>query len=228
VYLKRSDRFCQIPFCIKFLQHLDSLSTETNFNGGLTWCYSEKTAVPSQQLAWLKKSIKYHEGLPEEKDIGDAHGRPSLLILDDLLNQVYSSQVCDLFTKGSHHRNVSVILITQNLFHQGRFCRNISLNAKYLVLLKNVRDKRQFSYLAQQVYPENSKGLYEVYLYATTRPHGYLILDLSQDTNDLLRFRTNVFPSEHPPTFYVSIDEQRDQIQLPRAPSAKIGRPKIT
>jgi hypothetical protein len=27
--------------------------------------------------------------------------------------------VCDLFTKGSHHRNISVVLITQNLFHQG-------------------------------------------------------------------------------------------------------------
>jgi GTPase SAR1 family protein len=107
-------------FCIKFLQHLESLSTETNFNGGITWCYSEKTAVPSQQLASLKQNIKYCEGLPEEKDIGDARGRPSLLILDDLWNQVYSNQVCDIFTKGSHHRSVSVILITQNLFHQGR------------------------------------------------------------------------------------------------------------
>jgi hypothetical protein len=105
------------------------LCTETNFNGRIICCYSEETAVPSQQLDSLKKAnIKYHEGVPEE--IGDTYGRPSLLILDDLLNQVYSRRVCDLFTKGSHHRNVSVILITQNLFHQRRFCRDISLNAK--------------------------------------------------------------------------------------------------
>jgi ABC-type dipeptide/oligopeptide/nickel transport system ATPase subunit len=146
-------------FCVKFLLNLDSLCTETNFDGGINWCYSEEKAVPSQQLASLKQSnIKYHEGVPDE--IGGAYGRPSLLILDDLLNQVYSKKVCDLFTKGSHHRNVSVILITQNLFHQGRFCRDISLNAKYLVLLKNVRDKQQFSYLARQVYPEHSDSLY--------------------------------------------------------------------
>ena len=63
------------------------------------------------------------------------------MILDVLLNDVYSKQVCDLFTKGSHQRNISVILLTQNLFHQGRYCRDISLNSKYLVLLKNVRDK---------------------------------------------------------------------------------------
>jgi hypothetical protein len=81
--------------------------------------------------------------------------------------------MCDLFTKGSHHRNVSVILIIQNLFHQGRFCRDISLNAKYLVLLKNVRDKQQFSYLARQVYPEHSDSLYRAYLDATTETHGY-------------------------------------------------------
>ena len=43
--------------------------------------------------------------------------------------------------KGSHHRNISVILITQNLFHQANYCRTISLNAKYIVLLKNARNK---------------------------------------------------------------------------------------
>ena len=34
-----------------------------------------------------------------------------------------------------------------------------SLKAKYLVLLKNVRDKNQFTFLAHQVYPEHSQSL---------------------------------------------------------------------
>ena len=88
------------------------------------------------------------------QNFGDDHGRPCLIILDDLLNEVYSKDFCGLFTKGSHRRNISVILITQNLFHQGRFCSDISLNAKYSVALKNVRDKSQFQYLARQVNPE--------------------------------------------------------------------------
>jgi hypothetical protein len=116
------------------------------------------------------------------------------------------------------------------MFHRGRFCRDISLNAKYLVLLKNARDKKQFSYLAQQVYSENSKRVYEAYLDATARPHGYVLLDFSPDTNDLLRFRTNVLPSEHPPAFYAAVadEEQTDQTKLSRAPSPQIGGPKIT
>jgi len=45
-------------------------------------------------------------------DFENARGQPCLFFLDDLLNEVYSRQVCDLFTKGCHHRNISVILIT--------------------------------------------------------------------------------------------------------------------
>ena len=146
------------------------------------------------------------------------------MILDDLLNVVYSEQVCDLFTKGSHHRNISVILITQNLFHQGKYCRDISLNAKYSVQLKTVRDKQQFMHLARQVYPEDSSGLYKAYLNATERPHGYLILDISQDTNDLLRFRTNVFPDEGRLVIYAPVGDEASTIALPRPTRAKSRR----
>ena len=128
------------------------MCTEEKFEGGIIWCYSEKTAVPSRQLSVMRKNIRFHEGVT--KDFRNARGRPCLIILDDLLNDVYSKDVCNLFTKGSHHRNISVFLIIQNIFHQGRYCRDISLNAKYLVLLKNVRDKKQFQYLAHLVFPE--------------------------------------------------------------------------
>jgi hypothetical protein len=89
--------------------------------------------------------VSYHDGVPEE--LGDAQGRPSLIILDDLLNQVYSQNVCEIFTKGFHHKNASVVLITQNLFNQGRHYRDISLNAKHLVLLKNARVKNKLTFL---------------------------------------------------------------------------------
>ena len=106
-------------FCIPFLQNIDTLCTERQFAGGIIWCYSEIAAVPS-----LGGNVRFHEGVPYK--IADAQGKsPCLMILADLLNVVYSQQVCDLFTKGSHHRNISVILITQNLFHQGQYCRDI-------------------------------------------------------------------------------------------------------
>jgi hypothetical protein len=123
-------------FCIRFLQKLDKLCTEPHFSGGIIWCYSEQSAVPRQQLDALKKNVHIRKGVPENFE--NAQGKPCLFILDDLLNEAYSRVVCDLFTKGSHHRNLSVILITQNFFHQAPHCRDISLNAKYLVALKDV------------------------------------------------------------------------------------------
>jgi len=97
-------------FVIKLLRNLESLCTESRFKGCIIWCYSEGTAVPRQQLNKRGLNITYQEGLPET--YGKARGEPSLIILDDLLQQVYSKDVCDLFTKGK----ISVLLLTQKFF----------------------------------------------------------------------------------------------------------------
>jgi len=199
--------------CIRLLQNLKLLCTEQEFNGGIVWCFGERSAVPDRELSELNNTIRVHKGVPENFE--NKNGKPCLIILDDLLDVAYSKEVCNLFTKGSHHRNISVILITQNLFHQANYCRDISMNAKYLVLLKNVRDNQQFMCLARQVHPEGPNQLYKAYLKATKRPHGYLVLDLAQDTDDRLRFRTHIFPEEYPPTFYVDVtDDETDKIEL--------------
>jgi len=106
----------------------------------------------------------------------------------------YSTKRSQLFTKGSHHRNISLVLITQNLFHQGPSSRNIPLNSKYIVVFKNPRDKTQFVHLAWQVYPENDSSFYTTYLDVRKDPQSYLFLHFSQSINSLLRFRTKIFP----------------------------------
>ena len=137
-------------FCVRFLQNLRTLCSESNFEGGILWWFSEQTSISRESLNELKPIIGYHEGVPI--DIKKPRAQACLFILHDPLNDVYSSRnVCDLFTKSSHHRNISFILITQNIFHQDRHYRDISLNARYLLLLKNVRDRSQFYRLAQQV-----------------------------------------------------------------------------
>ena len=58
------------------------------------------------------------------------------------------------------------------------------------------------------MYPEGIDSLYMAYLHETQRPYGYLMLDLSQDTEDRLRLRPNVFPTEYPPIIYAPIDDE--------------------
>jgi hypothetical protein len=87
---------------------------------------AEKNAIPSWQLASVNVGKKGTISQSWAKTLYK-EGRQCLVIIDYLLNKVYSKQVCHLFTKRSHHRNISAILITQNLFHQGRY-----LHGQYL------------------------------------------------------------------------------------------------
>jgi hypothetical protein len=129
-----------------------------------------------------------------------------------------------MFTKRNHHRNLSVILIAQNIFKQGRHCRDISLNAKYLVLLKKSTNTDRFLYLARKAYPVNADNLYKAYLEATDRLHSYFILDFAQDTSLLVRFRTGVFPDEQ--TTIYAFDETY-KVQLSRTSGTQKGQPEI-
>jgi hypothetical protein len=74
--------------------------------------------------------------------------------------------------------------------------RNISLNAHYIVLFKSPRDKQQISMLARQVNPGKVQEFMRSYEDATSRPHGYLMLDLKRTTDDQQRLKTNVLPGE--------------------------------
>ena len=86
--------------------------------------------------------VKFHEGMP---DVTKFDGRRStFLVLDDLMSET-NDDVANLFTKGSHHRKVSVMFLTQNLLYKNRHMRTISLNSHYMILFKNPRDARQFS-----------------------------------------------------------------------------------
>ena len=101
-------------------------------------------------------SIELNEGIPSDIDSGeflDVSTR-NLIVLDDLMTQSGGDKrIADLFTKGSHHRILTVIYVVQNIFHQGRETRNISLNGHYIVLFKSPWDKQHISVLVRQVNP---------------------------------------------------------------------------
>ena len=78
--------------------------------------------------------IEFIEGLPNGK-IPDGKEK-TLVILDYFMNETDKS-VCNLFTKGSHHHDLSELHLVQNLFDKNKHTRTISLNAHYLFMFKN-------------------------------------------------------------------------------------------
>ena len=173
--------------CLKY-------SLNKHFPSRIIWFYKEwQTAY--DQVKELLPSLDLHQGIDNQVLESIQASERNLVIIDDLMSSAADSKrISKLFTQVSHHRNLTVIFIIQNLFNQGREMRTISLNAHYLVLYKNPRDKSQIRYLANQIYPENSKFLSCVYQDATSSPHSYLVIDLHPETPEQFRILTNIFP----------------------------------
>jgi hypothetical protein len=101
----------------------------------------------------------------------------NLLILDDQMENKATHKrgdnaVTKFVTQGSHHRNLTVVYIVQNLFHQDASMRTVSLNTHYMVLFKYPRGATQIRTLGQQMYPDNPRMLVDAYRDATSQPTG--------------------------------------------------------
>jgi len=156
------------------------------------YCYSEWQPL-YQELA--SKGVHMIEGLPDMNALKSTSNIPRLLILDDLMQEMKNEKkLVQLFTRGSHHWNLSIMHIVQNLFYDG--LRTSRVNAQYLILMKNPSDQLQASTLAKQLFPGNTRYFMEAYKDATSESFGYLLIDLSQDTEENMRLRTNVFPGQ--------------------------------
>lgn len=164
----------------------------------IVYCYS----VYQDLFSTMEKEVEnitFHEGLPSSEQVDEwSESRlPMLLVLDDLLaNAVNNVEVLNLFTVKCHHQNISLIMLTQNLYHSGKFMRTISLNASYIICLKNHRDQHQLAILGKQILPGQSKYFMAAYELATKKKYGYLLIDLSPHTEKTYLLRTNIFPGE--------------------------------
>ena len=142
----------------------------------------------------LENFVEFRQGLPDVDSFDPR--QKNLLVLDDAMGVLDKKKIASLFTEKSHHRNLSVIYVVQNLFEKGPESRTVGLNAHYLVVFKNPRDASQISHLARQMYPGRGKYVQEAFARATSKPYGYLLVDARQETPEHLRLRTKIFPGE--------------------------------
>ena len=113
-----------------------------------------------------------------------------------MIDATKDKRIVNLFTRGSHHRHLSDIYIVQNLFHQGKGSRSISLNGHYLPVFKNPQDKLQNLTLAKQMYPGHTYFFLNQYEEAVKGPFGYLLIDLKTTTQHNCPLRKNLLPNE--------------------------------
>ena len=142
--------------------------------------------------------VEFVKGIPEalESDHYLDRNVRNCLILDDLMGDAKKDErVANLFTKGSHHRNLSVFYLTQNLFPQGKASRDVCLNTKYLVLFNNPVDRHQVALLARRIFPHNSHQFMKTYIDTVQQPYGHLLIDLRAQTPEHARLKPNALTS---------------------------------
>ena len=173
-------------FVKRFIENLEDMVTPLPTR--IVWSYGEWQ--PAYQT--LLDNVDFVQGLP---DLPVYSKEPLLVVIDDQMHGV-DRRITSLFTKGSHHRNLSIVYIVENLFDQHKEHRTISLNSHYLVIFKNPRDGSQIVHLAKQMYPGKTHYLRQAFALATGQPHGYLLIDLKQATPEGMRLRSHIFPGE--------------------------------
>lgn len=161
----------------------------------IIWCYTEYQETLFNSVLEAVPSVEFHEGLMDDSTLDS--GVRNLIILDDLLTEISNNKnITNLFIRGSHHRNTSVLVLMQNLYYPGKEIRTINLNSCYLFLFNNPRDQTSILNLAKQISPSNTKYVVDAYRQAVSRKFGYLFIDLKPNTSNDLRLRTGLIPGE--------------------------------
>ena len=146
-----------------------------------------------------KDEIQFHRGLPNPSHLTKWFGptRGGVLVLDDLMEKGgQDKRVLDLFTKDSHHRNITVVYLTQDLFSPGKFSKTINHNAHYIVVLKNPRDQTGIRTILLQAFPDRWRQVLRLFKRIPSCPFGYLMLDVNPASGDRYRLWSHLTPRE--------------------------------
>ena len=144
-----------------------------------------------------KGGVVFHEGVPESESLSTWFPQRGLLVMDDLMDEGSGDKnILDLFTKHSHHQNITVIYLCQDMFPTGKYAKSISRNAHYVVAFKNPRDQLGVRNLLLQSFPTQWKEILEVFRRVTSRPFGYLLVDLHPASADDVRVLSHLLKDE--------------------------------
>ena len=124
------------------------------------------------------------------------------LIFDDLMEELgHCGVLTKLFTKYSTHYDVSVINITQNLFHQSAGKSDhttVYRNTKVMVIFNNPIDNSVITTVGKRLKPSGSSAMISMlnHIVATYR---YVVINAEIDRPAELKFTTDIFATNPVP-----------------------------
>ena len=139
--------------------------------------------------------IEFIKGIPSDLSEDDFFNTEdnNMVICDDLMTSAsIDPNITDLFTEGSHHRNLSVVNLTQNLFPSGKHSVTQRRNTQYMIIFKSPMSQDQIRTLGTFMFPGKLDQFLRVFQQATAKPHGHLVIDAKQATPEDERLKSNI------------------------------------
>lgn len=188
-----------------------SQSGKSHWVGHLLFYADALLEVPPKKVVWYTPhgdvppfvDAEVRTDLPWDTD-DDGAVDADLIVLDDFAHETSNSkQLTEYITQVSHHKRVSIVILSQNLFWSGKETRTQSLNMHYIVLMSQSRDQQQIRTLARQIThgDPDYKHFLRAYADATgSRPFSYLLVSMHPRDDRCLLLRETIFPEESPST----------------------------
>ena len=156
--------------------------------------HGQETNLHRELATLFKDQIVIVEGLPESFDSYIKPNLNGLFVFDDMFDVAYDSKMLtNMICKQSHHESISTIVVTHNVFADGKQRKNMWRNNHYLVLMKNKLDMSVPHTLASRLMPKNRKTFINIFEKATSRSYGYLVIDGHPLSIPEVKYRTNIF-----------------------------------
>ena len=151
-----------------------------------------------QRLAETVPGIVFMETLPTESELtslveNESH---SLFVADDKGHEAVSDPfIAHLFSRLSHHKRITPMILLQNAGIKGKFASDIVRNAHYHILLKSPKSSHLVRTLGLRM--NDFRNLTAAYKLATDeRPYSYLCVNNHPKSEITSRYYSTFLPSD--------------------------------
>ena len=185
---------------VNLVQNLTSICKKVPTN--IIYVYKVWQPAYDEIKDFVRVYLKEQEGLTD-KIRNLCSEEATLVIFDDLINSKTLKEIADLFVVDGRHLNMSIIFLSQRLFVNDEYFRQISGNCDYFCVFKNPRKVNEIRELAKQLTPGGLE-LLDIYKMATQEPYSYLFINLTQECPDILKYTSHLFNYDHYIKVYVN------------------------
>ena len=178
------------------------------------YCKSPPTSILYVYKVWQSKFdeishlvdtfINDNENILETIDLYVDNNKPILVIFDDLIQSRSLKDISSLFIVDARHKNISSIFLTQRMFVNDEYFRQISQNSDYFCVFKNPRNSSEIRSLAHQITPGDLR-LITFYIEATKEPFSYILINLTQECEEEVKFIGNPFMRDYVVKVYTEV-----------------------